>query len=163
MRVLLARFGLTAINIVVFFVEEGWIIAMVAIFPFWLAILAVTALLSFFSISSTYLCQASDISPFLQRWLDKQEKEKEKNRIVQWAIKIARGIALLSSLIVAIIVSPTTAALMLHQAGLKQKQAYVVDVFYSGISGAIWCLIYGLGINLLKLGFLFVKHILGGE
>lgn len=153
MQVILARFGLTALNIVVFFVEEGWIIAMVAIFPFWIAILAVTALLSFFSISSTYLCGVSNISPFLKRWLDKQEKEKEENRIVRWAVKIARGVALLSSLIVAIVVSPTTAALMLHQTGIGQKQAYVVDVVYSGVSGSIWCVIYGGGIVLIKLGY----------
>lgn len=162
MRVILARFGLTAVNIVVFFVEEGWIIAMVAIFPFWVAILAVTALLSFFSISSTYLCSISNISPFFKRWLDKQEQEKEGNRVVQWAVKIARGVALLSSLIVAIVVSPTTAALMLHQAGLEQKRAYMVDVVYSGISGAIWCVIYGLGINLLKIAYLFIRHLMMG-
>jgi len=159
MLVILARFGLATLNLAVFFIEEGWIIAMVAILPFWIAILVVAALLSFFSISSTYLCSVSNLSPMLQKWLNRQ-KEKEESRIVQWVVKIANGIALLSSLIVAIAISPTTAALILHESGLEKKRAYVVDVIYSGISGTIWCLIYGLGINLVKLAYEFVKHLI---
>lgn len=145
-----SRIGLTTLNIAVFFIEEGWIIVAVAVLPFWLAMIVVTIFLSFFAISSTYLCGASDFSPVLKRWLDRKEQEKKENRFVQWAIRIARGAALLSSLIVAIVVSPTTAALMLHQAGISQKRAYAVDVVYSGISGAIWCVIYGGGLLVLR-------------
>lgn len=150
MHRILFRFGLLALNIIVFFIEEGWIIAMVAILPFWIAIIAVTTLLSFFSISSTVLCSASDLSPLLKQWIDSQEKKKKESRFVQWSIKIARGVVWLSSLLVAIVISPATSAVMLHQAGLERKQAYVLDVIYSGISGSIWCVIYGGGILILK-------------
>lgn len=163
MQVMIARFGLTALNIFVFFVEEGWTIAMVALLPFWVAIIAVTALCSFFSICSTYLCSVSNLSPVFRRWLDNQEKGKEENYFVKWATKIAHGTTLLTSFIVAIIVGPTTAALILHQAGLSEKKAYLVDVVYSGISGTIWCLIYGLGINLLEIAYYFIRHLMMGD
>jgi len=161
MQIILARFGLATLNVAVFFIEEGWIIAMVAIFPFGIAIVGTVTLLSFFAVSCTNLCYASNLSPFVANWFERQ-KEQEDRPIVQWASKIAKGIIGLATLIVAIVVSPTTSALMLHQAGVERRAAYVVDVIYSVISGVIWCLIYGLGINLLKLAYLFVRNLIGG-
>ena len=162
MKTVVSRIGLTLLNVIVFFVEEGWIIAMVAIFPFWLALILVTILLSFFAISSTVLCGTSELSPVLKNWLDKQEKQKEESKLVQWAVKVARGAILVSSLIVALVISPTTAAIMLHQAGISRKQAFAVDVVYSAISGTIWCLIYGLGINVLKIAYEYAVKLIGG-
>ncbi|MEI6040093.1 MAG: hypothetical protein WCP93_01950 [Candidatus Berkelbacteria bacterium] len=158
----LARVGLATLNIAVFFIEEGWIIAMVALLPFWAACLATILLLSLFSITCTYLCEKSELSPTLKIWLEK-EKEKEQSQVVMWAKKIAKGLIYASTLIVAVVVSPSTSALMLNQAGVKKNSAYMVDIVYSGISGFIWCIIYGLGINLVKLGYDFFKHLIGGN
>jgi hypothetical protein len=162
MRTAVARFGLAAVNTAVFFVEEFWVVAMVLLLPFWAAIIATTLFFSMFAVSCTKLCFASDVPAFLADWFDKQQREKESDKRVQWAIRVAKGLLWLSTLIVAIVVSPTTSALLLHQGGVKQKRAYVVDVVYSGVSAIIWCMIYGLGINIVKLLWTLLVRAIGG-
>jgi len=142
----LGRLGLVLLNVLVFLLEEGWIIAMVAIFPFWLAAISVTLLLSTFSIISSYLCSLGDLPLILQRWIDKK-KEKAKARLA----KVMDGAFLISVLSTAIIVSPTTSAVMLHLLGYTRIKAYLLDIFFSFISGTIWCGIYGGGIFMLKV------------
>lgn len=139
------RLGVVSLNIIVFFVEEGWIIAAVALLPFWLAIIAVTILLSSFAILSSYLCGLAVLPPLIERWIEKQ-KEKANSRLA----KVVNSAVWLSALFTAIIVSPTTSAVMLHLSGVKGCKAYAVDTIFSFISGTIWCFIYGGGILLVR-------------
>jgi len=148
MRIILARSSLAILNILVFLVEEGWIIAMVLIFPFWLALVLVTTLLSSFAIISSYLCGLGKLPPIFERWI-KNQKIRAKERLV----KVARGAAWTSTLSTAIVVSPTTSAVMLHLMGLNKLKAYLMDISLSLISGLIWCGIYGGGIAILRAIF----------
>jgi len=145
MQTLAARVGLTSLNIIVFFIEEAWIIAAVAILPFWLAVVIVTTLLSFFAISSSYLCGLSDLPDSLEKWLEKQ-KEKARARLA----KVVRGAAWTASLATAIVISPTTSAVMLHLSGIKGARVYATDILFSVVSGVVWCVIYGGGILVLR-------------
>lgn len=145
MQTILARFGLVSLNILVFLLEEGWIIAMVAVFPFWLALLLVTALLSCFAIISSNLSGMSKLPLVLERWVGRQ-REKARARLA----KAMEGAVLVSALTTAIVISPTTSAVMLQMAGVKRKKAYLIDILFSFISGTIWCIIYGGGILILR-------------
>lgn len=148
MQKLTARFGLVSLNVAVFFVEEGWIIAAVAFLPFWVALFLVTVLLAFFSMASSYLCGLGDLPAFVERWLEKQ-KDKANKRLTS----IVRGAVWTSSLTTAIVVSPTTSAVMLHVSGIRGMRAYVTDLIFSLISGAVWCMIYGGGLVVLRKVF----------
>lgn len=145
MRKIAARLGLVTVNVIVFFIEEAWIIAAVAYLPFWLAIVVVTLLLSFFSTMSTYLCGQSELPETLSKWIEKK-KTKANERLA----KVVSGTVWTASLTTAIVVSPTTSAVMLHLAGVKKSKAYISDVLFSFISGFIWCLIYGGGIVVFR-------------
>ncbi len=135
------RLGVVSLNIIVFFVEEGWIIAAVAFLPFWLAIIVVTLFLSVFAILSSYLCSLAVLPSFIERWIEKK-KEKASNRLT----KVLDGAIWFSVLSTAIIISPTTSAVMLHLARVNKPRVYFMDVFLSFVSGAIWCFIYGAGV-----------------
>jgi len=145
MRITLSRVGLVLLNILVFIFEEGWIIAMVAIFPFWFAVLLVSFLLSLFAVTSSYLCGLGELPPILKRYIERQ-KEKSREKLV----KVVGGSIWVSVLTTAIVVSPTTSAVMLHLMGLNKLKVYLTDIFFSVISGTIWCGIYGGGILLLR-------------
>lgn len=142
---LLAKIGLILLNVTVFFFEEGWIIAMVAFFPFWLAIVFVTILLSTFAAISTYLSGLANLPPLIERWMTKK-KAKAGERL-QEAVKSSLWFSFLAT---AVIISPTLSAVMMQMSGIKGKKAYVSDFLLSFVSGTIWCFIYGGGILILK-------------
>jgi hypothetical protein len=145
MRKVVARLGVVTLNVIVFFLEEAWIIAAVAILPFWLALVVVTALLSSFAITSSWLCSQSDLPNLVAGWLEKQ-KSKANKRLAQ----VVKGTVWTASLTTAIVVSPTTSAVMLSLAGINKRKAYIVDVVFSLISGFVWCLIYSGGLLILR-------------
>lgn len=145
MKKIAARLGLVMVNIIVFLIEEAWIIAAVAILPFWLAIIVVTLLLSVFSMTSTYLCGQSELPETFSKWI-----EKKKANANERLSKVVNGTVWTASLTTAIVVSPTTSAVMLHLAGIKKDKAYISDVIFSFVSGSIWCLIYGGGLVVLR-------------
>lgn len=145
MRRIAARLSLGLLNIIVFFIEEAWIIAAVAILPFWVALVVTTLLLSGFATGSTYLCSQSELPEILSRWIEKK-KSKANERLT----KVVTGTVWTASLSTAIVVSPTTSAVMLHLAGIKKGKAYISDVLFSFISGFIWCLIYSGGLVVLR-------------
>ena len=141
----IAKICLVFLNIVVFLFEEGWIIAMVAFFPFWLAIIFVTLLLSIFACISTYLSGLANVPPLLERWIERK-KIKAEERLE----KFVQSGLWFSFLATAIIVSPTLSAVMIQMSGIKGSKAYFSDVLLSFVSGVIWCFIYGGGILILR-------------
>lgn len=145
MRRVAARLGVVALNVIVFFIEEAWIIAAVAILPFWLALTVIVVLLSFFAITSSWLCGQSDLPGLIERWLERQ-KSKANERLA----KVMAGTVWMTALTTAVVVSPTTSAVMLALVGVKKERAYIIDVAFSFCSGFVWCLIYGGGILLIK-------------
>jgi beta-lactamase regulating signal transducer with metallopeptidase domain len=162
MQVALARIGLGTWNIIVFLLEELWIIAMVALLGMW-AVIPVVIILTVFSFIGTYLCDKAKIPSSIGRYLEGQKSQKDS----AWAkglIKIAHGLVWLSALMIAIAIGPTTSAFVLHEAGYTKRRAYGMDVIFSIVSGVFWCLVYSLGINLLKLAYEFVRyHLLTGR
>lgn len=141
----LAKVCLILLNIVVFLFEEGWIIAMVAFFPFWLAIIFVTVLLSFFASISTFLSGKANLPPLIEKWIEKK-KIKAEERLE----KVVESGLWFSFFLTAIIVSPTLSAVMIQMSGIKGSKAYLSDILLSFVSGAIWCFIYGGGILILR-------------
>jgi hypothetical protein len=145
MRKVAARLGVVALNVIVFFIEEAWIIAAVAILPFWIALVVVVALLSCFAITSSWLCGQSDLPDFARRWFERQ-KSKASKRLT----KVMAGTVWMAALTTAVVVGPATSAVMLALVGVKKERAYIIDVAFSFCSGSVWCLIYGGGILLIK-------------
>lgn len=142
---LLSKIGLVLLNVIVFLFEESWIIAMVAFFPFWLAIILVTLLLSFFSMVSTCFCHLANLPPIIEKWMERK-REKAGERL----LKVVKGGIWTSCLMTAIVISPTTSAVMFEMAGIRGTKAYAADVLFSFVSGTIWCVIYGGGILILR-------------
>jgi hypothetical protein len=145
MFVILSRVGVVILNILIFFLEEGWIIAMVALLPFWLAIILVTLLLSFFAIATSILCRLAVLPCVVEKWIQNQ-KEKANHRLE----KTARRAIWIASLITAILISPTTSAVMLYISGIKGLKAIFINVLFSLVSGSIWCAIYSGAILIFK-------------
>lgn len=140
-----SRLGLSTLNVIVFFIEEAWIIAAVAILPFVVALVVVVLLLSLFSLASTYLCSQSDLPDFISRWIDKK-KSGASDRLS----KAVTGTIWTACLTTAIVVSPATSAVMLSLAGVSKQKAYIADLFFSFVSGLVWCMIYGGGLLVLR-------------
>ena len=147
----LTKLGLAAQGVIIFLFEEGWIIGMVALLRFWLAVLAVTALLTAFAILATYLCEASSIPPYLEWWLERQKK-KALGRMKG----VVEGLTLTTYLTTAVVVSPSASAVLMHLAGTRKRKAVGIDIGLSLVCSIAWCAIYGGGLTAVKS---FIHHI----
>lgn len=142
----LAKIGIMLWNVLVFLFEEGWIILMVVKLHFILAVFLVTLLLSIFAVFSTFLCNQANLPNLLGKWLEYNQERANK----RLGSNYKKGALVMTALTTAIVISPTTSAVLLDISGVKGKKAYACDVILSFLSSTTWCVLYGGGLLILK-------------
>ncbi len=149
LKKILVLIGLFVTQASVFFFEEAWTIAMVGKFHIAIAILLTTCLFSFFSITTTWLCENTGLDKRIDEYIDK--KKKDMAETAKKAMAIGFWFICLKT---AIVVSPSVTAIIMYILGRKRPCVYYLNVFFSFITAIIWCLIYSGGIAIIKKIFL---------
>lgn len=142
---IIAIIGIIVTQGTVFFVEEAFTIASVAIFQFAIAILLTTAFFSFFALSTSWLCLQTGLSCGVDKWIE--SKKQKMSSTIEKAFQTGFFFICLQT---AILISPSTSAIVLFAIGKKKPEVYYLDILFSFVSAVVWCLVYGGGILAIK-------------
>lgn len=127
--------------ILLFLLEEGWIIAITGKFGFWLGIPLVTTVLFIPTVMIGWAIEQLPLPDGFKSWVEKWRQSKETQAKAK--LEKAKQSALWFSLLAAsVVVSPSLSAAMLKLLGKKGIEFVWYNVLLSLICAIVWCGVY---------------------
>lgn len=127
--------------ILLFLLEEGWIIAITGKFGFWLGIPLVTLVLYLPTVAIGWAVEQLPLPQGFRSWIARWRETKESEAKAKLE-KAKQSVLWVSLIVASVVVSPSLSAAMLKLSGEKGNKFALYNMLLSLACAIVWCGVY---------------------